>query len=289
MKPNWHFFLAHAGPDTAVAEQLYDLLIADSDVFLDSKSIQLGDDWDRVLATAQRSSLVTVVLISSNTETAYYQREEIAAAIQLARTNDQHRVVPVYLDEDASISANVPYGLRLKHGVMLSEKVTIKNLAIRLGELRHQLTQSEAPEPLERKFDHTAQCWTCGLDDVERYESIGVDQFNEIEGGWAIGGTIKLQYCAHNKCKNCGNLFDDVRKAIPVNYPSMNCQECGSAEYLKCRIKNLSQDGKNFTFQAIVQCKNCRLPKRIQRALRSMWSVIAVTVTLGGISLDVEK
>ena len=286
LNANWHFFLAHAGPDKAIAEQLYDQLKADADVFLDSKSIQLGDDWDRVLSTAQRSSLITVVLISSNTENAYYQREEIAAAIALARSNEKHRVVPVYLNQAASASDNVPYGLRLKHGVVLSDEVTIKNLVLQLSKLRHQLTQSEIPETLEREFSHSAQCWTCGLDDVERYESIVVEKFEAFDAGWAIGGNIKLQYCAHNKCRNCGSMFDDIRNAIPVNYPDMKCQDCGSVEHLKCRIKNLNKEKQNFTFQAVVQCKNCGTSKPLQRALKSLWSVIAVTVTLGGISLD---
>ena len=283
---NWHFFLAHAGPDKAIAEQLYDHLSADAKVFLDSKSIQLGEEWDRVLSIAQRSSLITVVLISPNTENAYYQREEIAAAIALARSNEKHRVVPVYLNQAASTSDKVPYGLRLKHGVVLSEEVTVKNLALKLSKLRQQLTQSETPEMLKRTYDHTAQCWTCGLDEVERYESIVVEKFEAVDSGWAIGGNIKLQYCAHNKCRNCGSMFDDIKHSIPVNYPSMKCQKCGSPEHLKCRIKCLNKDQQNFTFQAIVQCKNCDISRPLQRALKSLWSVIAVTITQGGISLE---
>src|SRR5215467_4255935 len=81
---SYDFFLAHAGSDTAQAERLYDLLVAETSVFLDSKSIVLGDDWDRVLAEAQRHSRVTVVLVSANSDVAFYQREEIAEAIELA-------------------------------------------------------------------------------------------------------------------------------------------------------------------------------------------------------------
>jgi hypothetical protein len=119
---NWDFFLAHAGADLAAAEQLYALLRPRAQVFLDECCLLPGDDWDQELAVAQRGSRVTVVLVSERTELAYYEREEIAAAIDLARHNKQaHRVVPVYLDDSPAVQQNIPYGLRLKHGLFVTD------------------------------------------------------------------------------------------------------------------------------------------------------------------------
>jgi hypothetical protein len=135
-RPEWDFFIAHAGADTASAEELFDRLKSASRVFLDSRCLRLGDDWDRKLAEAQRAASVTVVLISSRTEQAYYQREEIAAAITLARANeDEHRVVPVYLDPETAASDALHYGLRLKHGLTLSGEITLDTVASRLLDL----------------------------------------------------------------------------------------------------------------------------------------------------------
>jgi hypothetical protein len=129
----WDFFIAHAGADKRAAEKLYDYLQPNSRVFLDSRSLMLGDDWDTELTAAQQQSLVTVVLISSKTEAAYYQREEIAAAIALARENaEKHRVVPVFLDQKAGSNKTVPYGLRLKHGLTVSANLSLKSVAERL-------------------------------------------------------------------------------------------------------------------------------------------------------------
>src|SRR5271154_3944454 len=115
----YDFFIAYAGPDRETAEQLSDLLQERSVPFLDCRVLQFGDDWDRELALAQRRSKITVVLVSSRTSDAFYEREEIAAAIALARRDPEgHRVVPVYLDT----SAEVPYGLRLKHSMHGSAK-----------------------------------------------------------------------------------------------------------------------------------------------------------------------
>jgi hypothetical protein len=139
---NWDFFIAHAGPDIPAAEKLYDCLTVKSRVFLDSRELKLGDDWDIELRRAQQKSLVTIVLISSKTKAAYYQREEIAAAIALARENaEKHRVVPVFMDREARGNENVPYGLRLKHGVTVSRKLSLKAVAQQLLDLLSRLAK----------------------------------------------------------------------------------------------------------------------------------------------------
>src|SRR6516162_4583760 len=108
-REQWDFFIAHAGPDQGVAEELYSHLSRDFRVFLDSRSLLPGDDWDIALPAAQRASRITVVIVSSKTEKAYYQRQEIAEAIALARSEaNTHRVVPVFLDEDMGDNESIP-------------------------------------------------------------------------------------------------------------------------------------------------------------------------------------
>ena len=139
-KPEWDFFIAHAGADGSAAEQLYDLLAGSAKVFLDTRSLELGDDWDRALVQAQTRSLMSVVLVSSRTDSAYYQREEIAAAIQMARESSEgHRVIPVYLDDIPAGGREVPYGLRVKHGLYVSQTGSLENVAFRLLETLNRL------------------------------------------------------------------------------------------------------------------------------------------------------
>ena len=140
----WDFFLAHAGRDGDRAERLYDLLVGKARIFLDSRCLLLGDNWDAELARAQRSSFITVVLVSANTEAAYYERAEIAAAIALARkAADRHRVVPVYLEAEEAAALTIPYGLELKHGLRLSADVSLEDAASRLLDLLAQLRQRQ--------------------------------------------------------------------------------------------------------------------------------------------------
>lgn len=139
----YDFFLAHAGPDTQAADDLYVLLAPDARVFLDKRCLRLGDNWDSVLPEAQRISRITVVLVSARTEKAYYQKEEIAAAIDMAR-KEEHRVVPVYLDGWPSDSAGVPYGLKRLHGLSAPDEGGLLGVSQRLKELLIQLGEADS-------------------------------------------------------------------------------------------------------------------------------------------------
>ncbi len=157
-KYKWDFFLAHAGADKNEAESLYNLLAPHCKVFLDSFSLLLGDDWDQEIPEAQRNSLITIVLVSANTDKAYYQQEEIAGAISMARTDkDKHRVVPVFLENPPNQDA-IPYGLRLKHGLYVSEKDDLLGVSKSLLDLLNKLEQlqnSTGNNPIKNVTDGT--------------------------------------------------------------------------------------------------------------------------------------
>jgi hypothetical protein len=135
LESKWDFFIAHAGHDKAIAEQLYDQLKGRSRPFLDVRCILPGDPWPETLRDAQDASLITVALISSHTDRAFYQGEEIATAIALSREAGRHRVVPVYLNAADGQPLPAVYGLRGLHHVTLSESFAIPKLADTLIQL----------------------------------------------------------------------------------------------------------------------------------------------------------
>jgi hypothetical protein len=130
----YDIFIAHAGADAAVAENLYDELVAlGVDCFLDTKCLRLGDDWNVRLPEAQRESQATVVLVSDKCDRAFYHQEEVTAAIDLARASaSAHRVIPFYITEPHV--PDIPYGLRSKHGLYLTRESTMRAAARRLAE-----------------------------------------------------------------------------------------------------------------------------------------------------------
>jgi hypothetical protein len=146
---SWDLFLAHAGDDTAPAEELYTRLAGKRRVFLDKHCVRLGDDWDLAIARAQQAARVTVVLVSARYPRAYYLREEIAAAIAMARKDSEaYRVVPVFLDGWPAEPSGIPYGLLLKNGVDARAAGGMSGVAAALEKLLAQL-DGTSPPPAE--------------------------------------------------------------------------------------------------------------------------------------------
>jgi hypothetical protein len=137
---DWDFFLAHAGADLEAARKLKCQLDPPAKVFLDDSNLALGSVWSRDLAEAMESSLIHLILISPNSEAAYYQSEEIAVAIQMAR-EDPHtrRVIPIYLSSQG-VPKSVPYGLKTRHGLSVGDEKDLtlakERLLQTLGEIK---------------------------------------------------------------------------------------------------------------------------------------------------------
>lgn len=185
----WDFFIAHAKVDTPIAEQLYDLLAGSAKVFLDSRLLELGDNWDLALATAQRQSRITVVLVTQNTDHAYYQRVEVAHAINMSRDlSDAHRVIPLYIDEASTKGISAEYGLNLKQGLFLSSTVTLETAAFRLlatlKRLQYQTVLFDSREGGASHFRaHPNSFWTGKGAEAKRLSPIGEGKLTIEAGG----------------------------------------------------------------------------------------------------------
>ncbi|MEZ5258500.1 MAG: toll/interleukin-1 receptor domain-containing protein [Ilumatobacteraceae bacterium] len=81
----WDVFIAYPAP----ADRRPEPSLGSSDrgvrCFLDQECIAPGDAWDTALERALQNSRLTAVLVSDRSDQAYYQREEIAIAV------DRHR------------------------------------------------------------------------------------------------------------------------------------------------------------------------------------------------------
>jgi hypothetical protein len=144
----WDFFLAHAEPDLPIAQNLYLKLEPSAKVFLADVTLLPGDDWDVELQKAQRVSLISVIILSSNTTNAYYQREEIAAAIDMARQDPRsHRVVPLYVNEKEIPSDAIHYGLRLKHSLNVPPSGDLSDTGTRLLKTLQVMKHYEEKKP----------------------------------------------------------------------------------------------------------------------------------------------
>jgi len=135
----YHLFISHSVADSDIAQQLYFSLNQFYKVFCDLETLEPGDRWDETIAQAQRESLITVVLISPNTEPSYYQHEEIAIGLELSRQRKRtHRVIPVYVNLD-SPPEYVPFGLKRLTGIYLNDWVDINKVSKKIRKLLNDL------------------------------------------------------------------------------------------------------------------------------------------------------
>jgi len=118
-------FVAHATPDTAIAEGLYDALRRlrpDVRTYIATRDLVLGDPWDIVLPRALRRARVIALVISEHTDSAWYLRTEIAEAIDQVRApGSSTRCVPCFVGSRPAAQSSVPYGVRILHGLSLAE------------------------------------------------------------------------------------------------------------------------------------------------------------------------
>ena len=152
-RDEYDFFIAHASADRVFAEKIFDLLSVETRVFLDTRCLLPGDDWQTVIQAAQRRSRATIVLISDRTDKAFYEGEEIAAAIALCREEGStHRVIPVYCSGVSP--SEVPYGLRRKHALWITEHMPVEQVVARLLDLPRDRPGEHLRPGTERRRRH---------------------------------------------------------------------------------------------------------------------------------------
>lgn len=170
----WDVFVAHAGPDLAAAQEIRELLDNKGvSVYLDKANLDHGDKWDRELLEAQRDSRMTLVLVSANTKESHYQRDEITAAINLERSDpDAHRVVAVYLDDQAPNVSDVPYGLHNTHSIFAHDSGGMPGVAQLIAKSLAKI-KSETKERIRQRdivveLSHSQSKWDDFTKELDR-------------------------------------------------------------------------------------------------------------------------
>jgi hypothetical protein len=121
----------------------------------------------------------------------------------------------------------------------------------------------------------------CGAPDAETTEGIEVRSFAGSGEGWAVEGTVHLAYCVHGKCRNCGRVFDVVRKDIPVQYASLIYQNCGNSDHIRCDVQQIQLEGDRYVFSAVVRCTSCDRRRTLKKILRNLLEMVRIDLAWG--------
>jgi hypothetical protein len=241
-------------------------------VFLDSRSLELGDNWDLALATAQRQSHITVVLVTQNTDPAYYQRVEVAQAVNMSRAlTDDHRVIPLYVDETSTKGMSAEYGLNLKHGLFLSSTVTLETAAFRLlatlKRLQYKTVLFDSREGAASHFrGYPNSFWTGKGAETKRSSPIGEGQLT-IEAGGILTitrtsdeGRIEVQLYEHESLgpKNARKVFPPSEHALEARRLWIHCEARtdGAKHGIRFVLKNDATDSWLASEKRVVASKD---------------------------------
>jgi hypothetical protein len=108
----WDYFITYSSQDYWYADRLFAELVKTGRVFLDRLCLRPGDIWPVRLRAEQDRARCTVVLLTENTNQAWFAKSECIHAIELARQGG-HRIVPVLIGKGATL----PYGLEQIHAI----------------------------------------------------------------------------------------------------------------------------------------------------------------------------
>ncbi len=115
----WDIFIAHAEIDVEAAEALYEALLPHKRVFLDTRSIRIGESWEFEIPRAMNASRMTVVMVSAGTELNVarggLKARAFLAQIEASRTLCRmrpggHLIVPFVVGRD--VPEPLPFKLR---------------------------------------------------------------------------------------------------------------------------------------------------------------------------------
>lgn len=143
MGESWDIFISYAGRDESRARELFHLLRTGCRVFFAKESLQAGDNWGEQIVAALLTTTITAVMVSIHSQRAWYQGEENARAIEIARdSGGRKRVVPIYLDGFPKASDWNLFGLNVLHGLDV-------RLEGGLGQVAQKLLRILRNKPLE--------------------------------------------------------------------------------------------------------------------------------------------
>lgn len=169
-------------------------------------------------------------------------------------------------------------------------KVSINNLNADVLSILSQIEAgsfSDSPPKAERTQIVPIPCWTCGMEEAQRFELIQVETFGKEGEDWRLSGKIQLKYCKHDKCCNCGQMLADIEQSIPIQYPSLSCPTCKESQFLRCDIQHitLAEGGDHFEFAVNFECKHGHLFHHLKKRLSKLLSIRTIKVTPKAIDL----
>jgi predicted RNA-binding Zn-ribbon protein involved in translation (DUF1610 family) len=130
------------------------------------------------------------------------------------------------------------------------------------------------------------QCPNCGSTEIGRRENLSVRSVQRGPAlGWTVLGNVAIRFCEHNKCANCGMVFDTINRELPAVFPSLKCPLCRSSKHLRCSVSDLAIDGDSWKFEATVRCTLCSVAATLYELIPRLSNLKKLKIGWTGIEL----
>lgn len=232
----YHIFISYPEQDYEIAHNIYKHFSPRFKVFVDKITLKSGDEWSIEIPNAQKNSVVSLIVVSQNTYSGFYEQEEIARAIMLKRKTKKHIIIPVLVKKN-NILPDIPYGLQNIQNIVLEDIYNLDYLHRRVSEAimpmiesfgyEHKVEIVEKPERKEwdyskedfdkNDFFNETDILNYFLNGISRYSYksifffafIDLDKFTQIN-------TIYGKKCGDRILKEVEQLIRSVYKPILI-------------------------------------------------------------------------
>ncbi len=132
---SWDFFIAYSHRDVAYADRLFETLSSYGRVFIDHLCLQPGDVWTQRVRNEQERARCTILLVTENTDKAWFSYSEYVHAIELTRTGN-HRIIPIMIGKKSTL----PYGLEQIHAIRLEDGKDFTSICCQIVSVLHPIS-----------------------------------------------------------------------------------------------------------------------------------------------------
>jgi DNA-directed RNA polymerase subunit RPC12/RpoP len=270
------------------------------------RQIPAGAEWQRFIDRNLSNSDVVLLFVSPD-----FLRSDYCYGVEMQEALKRHdsgaaQVIPVILRpcpwEQSPVAKLqvLPTGgraltqwedrdeasLNVAEGIMRAvQHATARDAAPPTDQPPMPLPESDSLPPELTAVQCSSQ--TCRSNDVRLTElPVEIASVDEVAGGgWIAKGRVQVQYSVDGRCLTCGRIFDVVRRAIPMEFADLACNECGERGYLEYRPTGFHKVDGGYEFGVDIRCSDCQGRRTVSRVLRSMLRVVGIDVGRSGIKV----
>lgn len=119
--------------------------------------------------------------------------------------------------------------------------------------------------------------------EVERkcnQELVNVLEITQSKEGWEAKGVGIIDELT---CRACGMMYDNIRRAIPIQCMGIVCSSCGSDEKLDVKVNKIEKKANTYEFEASYQCTGCNRVSKYREMISNIFTVFSINVSATGI------